>query len=343
MAELKERAAVQAASPKGLAIDTGLLAQMDIGGGKMNGLEVARMRRETGNFYYSTPSVFLQTGKSAANTVMELENGIGKQLNEWLVLKQSIIADILRIAGITDAVAAMPNSNGEKGLGVTQIEVEATNNALYPLKTALVNFKMKAGQKLVAQTRVNMEADKKCREYWQNYLEPQEFDAVMGIEDLSLSSIGLEMRATYSPERKALIMQAATESLKAGKNGQIGINLADFMYIEKVLEEGYGELAAWYLAVAETRALQQNEAAQSRMSAENAQNSMQAAQAAQESKVRAEQMISQLRQSEESKKIADELEADLVRKQVEHNYRMQELALEASIQSTTNKDVRGRI
>jgi hypothetical protein len=115
------------------------------------------------------------------------------------------------------------------------------------------------------------------------------------------------------------------------------------MYIEKVLEEGYGELAAWYLAVAETRALQQNEAAQSRMSAENAQNSMQAAQAAQESKVRAEQMISQLRQSEESKKIADELEADLVRKQVEHNYRMQELALEASIQSTTNKDVRGRI
>lgn len=343
MGVLKLRAAVQAAAPKGLNIDVGLLAQMDLGGGKLNALELARLRRETGNNYYSTTAEMRASGRNGAAAITELENGIGQQLNEWLVYIQSTRSEIQRVAGITDAAAAMPNQSGEKGLGVSQIELNSTNNALYPLQQALVNFKMKCAQKMVAQTRLNIEADAKCRAYWENYLEPQEFAALVGIQDLTLNGIGIQMRATYSPERKAMIMNAATESLKAGKNGLIGINLSDYMLIERTLEEGYGELAAWYLTIAEERARVKNEEAQVRMSTINSENSIAANQAAMESKARMEQMLSQLRTTEDGQKIAAELEADLMKKEVEHQYRMRELALEGSIQASTGREVKGKI
>lgn len=343
MAVIKLRAAAQAAAPKGLAIDVGLLAQMDLGGGKLNPLELSRLYRETGNKYYSTPASLMNSGKSAAGAMTELEGGIGGQLGEWITMMNFCRSEIQKIAGITDAMAAMPNQSTEKGLGVSQLEVDSTNRALYPLQQALINFKMKAGQKMVAQMRINIEADSNCKKYWANYLEPQEMEAITMVKDLSLLSMGVVMRATYSPERKALIMNAATESLKAGKNGLIGINLGDYMFIEKTLEEGYGELAAWYLVIAEEKARAKNEEAQERMSRINAENSIAANEAAMAAKARSEEMLTQLRMTEEGKKIADELQAELVKKEVEHKYKMRELALEGSIQASTGREVKGSI
>jgi hypothetical protein len=341
MGVLKLRAAVQAAAPKGFIVDSAFLAQMN--GDKDKGLEAIRMRRESGNMVVNTPIAMLQQGRTMASAIQELEGGIGNQLVEWERYLAIIKSEIQRVAGLTDAAAALPNTSGEKGLGVTQQELNSTQSALYGLEKALINFKEKACYKLVAKTRLNIAADAKCRKYWESYLEPHEFEAVSKIADLSLNGIGIKMVQNYSQERKALILQAAMESMKAGKNGMIGISMADFMLVEKTLEEGYGELAVWFLTIAEDRARAIHEQAQSRMSQENAQNSISANQAAMQAKAQLEQMLSQLRMTEEGQKIAAKLEADLMLKEVEHQYTMQELALEGSIQASTNREVKGKI
>lgn len=343
MGVLKYRAAVQAAAPKGYAVDAGLIAQQDMGAGKMNGLQMVQYRRETGNYIFQTPAAILQSGRNMSNAMQELEGGIGAQQVEWMRHRDFLLEKIKTLAGLNDAVAATPSASGEKGLGIAKLEISATNNALGGIQTALRNFKQKAALKLVAQTRLNIEADAKCAKYWEDYLEPQYFSAIKAIGDLTLNGIGIKMREGMSAERKATILGAATESLKAGKNGLIGITISDFMLVEKTLEDGEPELASWYLTIAEERARAVNEQAQSRMSKENAENSIAANQAAMQSKAQLEQMLSQLRMQEDGAKIAAELEAKAKLLELEHTYTMQELALEGSIQATTSKEVRGKI
>lgn len=342
MATLKLRAAVMAAAPKGLMIDVGLLANMDLGQGKMTALEIARIRRETGNQFYVS-RFDLSSRANPANAMQELENGIGKQLDEWINYMLHVENQMMKVAGLSPSSVASPTASPEKLVGLAQMELESTNNALYSIKYAIMNIKQKAAEKVIRKVRLLVEIDPKSQEYYCAYLGDMFYNAVKSSADLSLEKIGIKMQVTTTAQRKQMIMNAMSESLKAGKNGQIGITSADFMYIEKTLEEGYDELASWYLALAEERAARKIQENQERMSALNAENGAKAAQVAAEAKAQTEQLLSKLRQDEQSKKIADQLEADLAIQYQKHLDIMEELKLEGAMQASMGKEITGRI
>jgi cell division septum initiation protein DivIVA len=169
------------------------------------------------------------------------------------------------------------------------------------------------------------------------------FGSIIDNDDLTLNQLGITMVSTPTSQQVTEIMTLVAESLKAGKNGMIGINTADALLISSTVREGNLELAAWYLSLAEERARVKNEEAQMRMSQMNAENQMKSSQASEQMKAQTQQILSQLKQTEEGAKIAAQLEADLTLKEVEHQYTMEELALEGSIQASTGREVKGRI
>jgi hypothetical protein len=342
IATLKLRAAILAAAPKGLAIDVGLLANMDLGLGKVSAMEIARIRRETGNQFYATR---LEVGQkySGANAMMELENGVGRQLDEWISYQMFIENQLKRIAGITDMASASPGSSPEKLVGMGQMELDSTNNALHNIRQAIIRIKEKAARKMIQKVRVNIEGDATCAKYYEGYLGEVYYNAVKNIKDITLNSIGIKMKATTTAQRKAYIMSLLEASLAAGRNGQKGITTADAMYVEKTLEDGNDELAAWYLALAEERAERKIQENQERMSAINADNNMRAAQAAEQTRMQYEQILSQLKTTEDGQKIANQLEADLLKIEAKKNADYELMTLEGQLQSSQGKEISGKI
>lgn len=338
MTWLKLQAAKWAAAPKGLVIDIGLLANMDMGLGNMTPLDLVRVRRQTGNQFVNSKMDVLNKG-GGYNSIQELPGGIGPQLQEWLTCWQDDMMRIMDLAGITEAAAASPTTPSEKGLGISQMEIDATNHALYPLKKAIMRLKEKVAKKAILKTRTNMRFDKEVHKYYFQLLGDEKCNALDAFEDLTLEQIGIKMVSTPTNTRKQQILQAALQSMQAGKNGVIGITLADYLFIEKQLEEDNDEAAAWYMTIAEERQrkMKQQEAEQQMQM--NAQIQAQASQQAEQARAAAQQALEQMKQAS----IMTEYQQKALLEEIKHNHRMAELAQEGSLEKQKNVEISGNL
>ena len=335
---LKLQAAKWASAPKGLVIDIGLLANMDMGLGNMTPLDLVRVRRQTGNQFINSKMDVLNKG-GGYNSITELPGGIGPQLQEWLTCWQDDMARIMDLAGITETMAASPTNPSDKGLGISQMEIDATNHALYPLKKAIMRLKEKVAKKAILKTRTNMRFDKEVHKYYFELLGEEKTSALDAFEDLTLEQIGITMQSTPTNTRKQQILQAALQSMQAGKNGVIGISLSDYLFIEKELEKDNDEFAAWYMTVAEERQRKiKQQDAQQQMQA-NAEIQAQAAQQSEQAKAAAQQALEQMKQAS----MMTEYQQKALLEEIKHNHRMAELAQEGQLEKQKNVEISGNL
>ena len=97
------------------------------------------------------------------------------------------------------------------------------------------------------------------------------------------------------------------------------------------------------MALAEERADKKIQENQERMSAINAENNMRAGQAAEQMRMQYEQILSQLRSTEDGQKIANQLEADLMKIEAKKNADYELMTLEGKLQSSQGKEISGKI
>jgi hypothetical protein len=334
---IKLQAAKWSAAPKGIVVDIGLLANMDLGMGSMSPLDIVRIRRQTGNQFINSKTDILNKGGNMP--IAELPGGIGPQLEEWLTCWQDDMNRIMDLAGVTPTMAAMPTSPTEKGLGVSEMEVDATNHALFPLKKAIMRLKEKAAKKAILKTRTNMKFDKEVHKYYSSLLGDEKIAALDSFEDLTLEQIGIKLISTPTNTRKSQILQAALQSMQAGKNGVIGITLADYLFIEKELESDNDEFAAWYMTIAEERQRKVKMEESMQQQQMNAQLQAQSAQQAAEAKAAAQQALEQMKQAS----IMTEYQQKALLEEIKHNHRMAELAQEGQLEKQKNVEISGNL
>jgi hypothetical protein len=334
---IKLQAAKWSAAPKGIVVDIGLLANMDLGMGSMSPLDIVRIRRQTGNQFINSKTDILNKGGNMP--IAELPGGIGPQLEEWLTCWQDDMNRIMDLAGVTPTMAAMPTSPTEKGLGVSEMEVDATNHALFPLKKAIMRLKEKAAKKAILKTRTNMKFDKEVHKYYSSLLGDEKIAALDAFEDLTLEQIGIKLISTPTNTRKSQILQAALQSMQAGKNGVIGITLADYLFIEKELESDNDEFAAWYMTIAEERQRKVKMEESMQQQQMNAQLQAQSAQQAAEAKAAAQQALEQMKQAS----IMTEYQQKALLEEIKHNHRMAELAQEGQLEKQKNVEISGNL
>jgi hypothetical protein len=330
MAILKWRTALLLTKGNRTKYDMGVLANMDFGMGKMTQSEIVRYSEETGNLYVATRGDMLN--RIDAKSAIE---DMGSKDASPLALMQNIIAyidaQIRSVVGITDAMAAISETNPEKLVGIGQQEIAASQNAMYVLAKTMVRLKSQCGMKGAAKTRVKLEFDDLTTSYYNDTIGEQFVDAVKAFKDLTLNQIGLVFRAKPSAERKAMIMEMVSRSLDAGRNNQVGITLADALMVENELEHGLTEMAIFYLSVAEARVAKQIEQNRSAATQETGQMQVQSAQAAAQAQARLEQVLSELRKSETGQKIAEQFQADSALEEIKHANIMQQEALKGAL------------
>jgi len=240
---LKLQNSLAMSSNSGIAVEYTSLMNMKLGGEKMAPLEILSIRRDTGDLIYKmTTHMGHQNIPGGMRPIQELTGGIGPQLNEYITifdLNLNFIRDLTGINQIADASSPDPNQS----VGGAEMAIAATNNALKPLYSGYIRLKELVARSSAIRIQLLVRYDKQA---YEGYIP------VVGGSGVKILSIGTEIldtdweiqiQAKPTQQRKQIIMQAATIAMQPDKDGFIGIEIADYMMIERMLESGNEKLA----------------------------------------------------------------------------------------------------
>jgi hypothetical protein len=336
---LKLQAAKLAAAPKGIAIDIGALNINSIAGSMYTPFDLVQVYSHTGNFFYKSS---LLGGKVNTNkTFDELEGGIGKQLSEWILAYQHDVEKLLQITGITPTMAGSP-AKGDKLVGIAEMEVEATNNALWPLQQALERLKVKMGQNIALRAMTTMRFDSEVKSYYEEVFGKTSIEYMMPAADFTLDELGISLSNKISATQKFKIAEAAETALKVGRNGMPEIELSDYTMILEMLEKGRLKEATWYLTYKSSKKRQYNDA----MAAQNQQAQAQSLQELELMKQKGEMEILQMAAKIEVEKEAALSNIRIKEKQMiiaaETQGSIEEIKAEAYLQEQTGTEITGK-
>ena len=247
LAYYKLQNAIAMAAPPGIAIEFTALQNMTLGGNKLKPLELLKIRSQTGNLIYkaTTHKGILNT-PGAWKPIQELTGGIGPQLMEFIrvfELNINFIRENTGINQITDASSPNP----EMSVGGSELALAATNNALRPIYSAYLDIKERTARNISLRVQLLIKHDKIA---YKGYIP------VIGSIGVQVISVGadavdadyfIKYEAKPTKERKDTIKQAAINAMNADRDGIIGIELPDFLMIERLLESGNLKYAEAFL------------------------------------------------------------------------------------------------
>ena len=238
---------ISQAAPPGIAIEWTALSNMTLGDRKMKPLELLKIRNQTGNLIYKATThkgnINLPGG---GKPIQELVGGIGPQLMEFIKVFDLNIGFIRENTGINQ-IADASNPNPEQSVGGSELAMAATNNALRPIYSAYLTVKERTARNASLRMQLLI---KHSKEAYTGYMP------VIGRTGVQIISVGadtvdadyyIKYEAKPTDKRKETIKQAAITAMSPDRDGIIGIELADYLMIERLLEGGNLKYAEAYL------------------------------------------------------------------------------------------------
>lgn len=239
--------AIAMASPPGIAIEFTALQNMTLGTNKMQPLEILKIKRQTGDLIYKASThKGMPNMPGGGRPIQELQGGIGAQLNEFLAIFEfntNAIRDLTGINQIADATTPNP----EQSVGGSEIAMAATNNALRPIYSAYINIKEQTAKNISLRLQLLIKHNK---EAYKGYMP------VIGSMGVKVISVGADVvdadyyikyEAKPTDQRKQSIKEASIKAMSPDRDGIIGIELSDFLMIERLLEGGSLKYAEAFL------------------------------------------------------------------------------------------------
>jgi len=246
LAFYKLQNAIAMAAPPGIAIEFTSLSNMTIGKNKMQPLELLKIRTQTGNLIWKATTHVGNPNTATSRPIQELEGGLGSQLSEFITLFEFNTNAIRELTGI-NKIADASDPNPEQSVGGSEIAMAATNNALRPIYSAYLNLKERTAKNISLRLQLLIKHNK---EAYKGYMP------VIGRIGVQVISVGADVvdadyyikyEAKPTDKRKEAIKEAAIKAMNPDRDGIIGIELPDFLMIERLLESGNLKYAEAYL------------------------------------------------------------------------------------------------
>lgn len=239
--------AIAKARPKGIAVEFTALQNMTLGANKLSPIEILKVFTQTGDLLFK-----LTTHKGVPNApggyrpIQELEGGLGAQLQEFIAVWEFNAEKIRDMTGISQ-IADASTPNPEMSVGGSEIAMAATNNALRSIYSGYLTIKEQTAKNISLRLQLLIKNNK---EAYTGYMP------VIGRIGVQVISVGVETvdadchikyEAKPTDKRKEVIRQAAITAMSPDRDGIIGIELSDFLMIERLLEGGSLKYAEAYL------------------------------------------------------------------------------------------------
>ncbi len=322
--------AIAMASPPGIAIEWQSLQNMTIGSGaaasKLTPIEVLRIRKQTGDLLYRATTHKGVMNTTGGKPIQELTGGIGEQLSDFIKAIEINLASIRENTGINQ-IADASNPNPEQSVGGSELALAATNNALRPIYSAYITTKERTAKNASLRLQLLIKHNGKA---YKGYMP------VIGKIGVQIISVGadtvdanyyIKYEARPTDKRKETIRQAAIQAMNPDRDGIIGIELSDFLMIERILEGGNVKYAEAYLNYKSKK----NKERQLELQRENMRLDGQREQEANKQKGEIEIAQAQLKTAEEIKLYEAKKAIDEKYAQMQHKREMELKGLESSL------------
>jgi hypothetical protein len=354
IAVLKLRAAVFVAAPKGYRIDIGEAANIKIGGVEYDLFDLVHVHRQNGILVAAT-KFNAATGKYVSQPLVEMDNGLGPQGQEWLAQIANIQLMIKDILGIPDAMAASPDQSAERLVGVMEADYNAGNHANWPLKESERRFKEKMAERMIHQARIDIQFDPDIEEFYRAIIGDNLVNALHEIEDLSLDDLAITCRSLPNEKEKDAILQRAIQmSQIPTKDGSVLLSPSSVERVAQMLKNGDVDEALWFMAKSEMEARDREETHAKEMLQQTIQGQQQTAIMTEQEKLKSAMKLAEV----EVKKYAAMANVDLQKEKelsslkADQDYDIQllkgeqvleQINLEATLESQYGNEITGRV
>lgn len=235
LTKLRLESAIATAAPNGMNIEISAMENIDLGDGELTPLQLISLKRQTGDTVYKATTHAGQRG-SQSPPISPSEGGVGKLFDECIKNFELNFNFISELTGIDRISAASPRG-GESTATATKAAIASTNDALQPIFTSYIQIKQWAGQAVLPRIQRAIRRFPETKKIYQNILGKTGASILEISDDISMRDMGIKIEIKPDQERKQQILQAATEALKPGKDGE-NINLSDYLLVERLVNQG---------------------------------------------------------------------------------------------------------
>jgi len=221
---------------RGYAINTTMLGNVTMGGGKLKPAEVMKLWQQTGRLLYSySASTGLYTG-GAATPVTEIPGGMGERVQETMTTFEMLFRQLELMTGINPvSLGASPDPNAP--VGTTQAALQATTNVLKPIMDGCYEIKKGTGECLMRRLQTGIRNSDRIREAYIGVISPSDMEALRLMEAEGVQ-YGLNMKAKPDMKQKMRFEKWIDIALQNTREQRPGIDLNDAIYFMSQLENG---------------------------------------------------------------------------------------------------------
>lgn len=242
---LKFRNAWAKAKPAGLLIEWGSLSGMNMGGKKLDPLDILKIYTTTGDLIYRAASDAGRPLQGVKAPVDELRGGMGDMLDEFIATFNMHVGTIGEVTGIGRGQdGALPG--GDTLVGVANIAEGATQDTMRPMVMGYKRIKSRVMNNLALRWQLRL-VDSDVNEYVQSKEGVAGELVRLSFDDIKGRRIQINCDMIIDDTQKQMAIQAALASIQAAKTGAVGITYADFLVVMQAIERGQVKYAFMWI------------------------------------------------------------------------------------------------
>jgi len=220
----------------GVAINTTMLGNVTLGGGRLKPAEVIRMGKETGVWLYSYSAGTGQYTGGAATPITQVKGGMGERVAETVATFELLFKQLELMTGINPvSLGATPDPNAP--VGTTQAALQASANVLKPLMDACYEVKKSTGECMMRRIQLGIKNSDKIREAYVGVISPSDMESLRLIESEGVQ-YGLNLKAKPDMKQKMRFENWINIALQNTREQRPGIDLNDAIWFMSQLENG---------------------------------------------------------------------------------------------------------
>jgi len=318
LVHLKLQHAIAKARPKGMAIEVGSIENVQNGkGGTFSTLEIMDVYDQTGNYFFRY--IDDDGSPNQARPITELEGGVGRVINEFLLQYQHNLGMIRDVSGINEArEGSMPDKDSV--VGVAKMNLIASNTATKDIHDAYLNIYRRTANSAILKIQDLVYYDKPYKGYASS-IGQHSMSVIEVTKDVSLHEFGIIIEAAPDEQERQQLefdMRSAID--------QKELRPEDAAMIRSIKNT---KLSTQYMLQRRKKYMQEQAEIAKSQSEANAQAAAQASQAAAQAEVGKATELSKLKMAENEQETR--LKAELQRQAHEQKMEQIELTLQGGI------------
>jgi hypothetical protein len=330
--ELKLQGALASAAPAGLSIDISGLENVSYASGKkLTPRDIIQIKRQTGDTLFRSSPIDGAINYSSGRPIQMEEGGIGRFLNELVILENKYRQNLVEQTGIDQMTVNSAAVKTDTPVGLSQQMQASTNNILRDIQNTENRLRLSLIRDTMYKAMVLIKYNEQTRKEYASIIGEMYINVIRAMaKDRIKNPIkwGVSVDTKPTEQQRMEVLNVIRGALNTGKSGKPLVRASEYIYMVELLKTNEGmRMARGILALREKEdeqmAMQQQQMAmqqQAQINQQLEQQKQQTMQMKEAARAQANSAVEQAKANAEvdihEKKSNIDLETDMARRDV---------------------------